>query len=66
MSMQVMMDVADGGPVPSSKISLRDVTKRHGTNVALDRITLDIPASTFFVVVGPSGCGKTTLLRMLA
>lgn len=48
------------------KISLRDVSKRHGAQLALDRITLDIPASTFFVVVGPSGCGKTTLLRMLA
>ena len=55
---------AQGSALP--KISLRDVTKRHGDSVALDRITLDIPASTFFVVVGPSGCGKTTLLRMLA
>jgi NitT/TauT family transport system ATP-binding protein len=60
-------------PVPSleqsvaaAKICLRDVSKRHGEQLALDKITLDIPASTFFVVVGPSGCGKTTLLRMLA
>ncbi|MDR6662988.1 NitT/TauT family transport system ATP-binding protein [Tardiphaga robiniae] len=58
--------IGDSGPVPAPKISLRDVTKRHDTQLALDRITLDIPASTFFVVVGPSGCGKTTLLRMLA
>ena len=55
---------AQGNALP--KISLRGVTKRHGASVALDSITLDIPASTFFVVVGPSGCGKTTLLRMLA
>jgi len=52
--------------VGTSKISLRDVSKRHGRQLALDKITLDIPTSTFFVVVGPSGCGKTTLLRMLA
>lgn len=52
--------IGDSGPVPAPKISLRDVTKRHDTQLALDRITLDIPASTFFVVVGPSGCGKTT------
>lgn len=58
--------IGNSGPVPVPKISLRDVTKRHDTQLALDRITLDIPASTFFVVVGPSGCGKTTLLRMLA
>ena len=48
------------------KIGLRDVSKRHGAQLALEKITLDIPASAFFVVVGPSGCGKTTLLRMLA
>jgi NitT/TauT family transport system ATP-binding protein len=59
-------ELPDGGQAPAPKISLRDVTKRHDTQLALDRITLDIPASTFFVVVGPSGCGKTTLLRMLA
>ena len=52
--------------VADAKISLCDVSKRHGGQLALDKITLDIPASTFFVVVGPSGCGKTTLLRMLA
>ncbi|WP_441243049.1 ABC transporter ATP-binding protein [Tardiphaga sp. 768_D3_N2_1] len=60
------VELPDGGQAPASKISLRDVTKRHDQHLALDRITLDIPASTFFVVVGPSGCGKTTLLRMLA
>src|SRR6218665_2427812 len=58
--------LGDGGQASAPKISLRDVTRRHNTQLALDRITLDIPASTFFVVVGPSGCGKTTLLRMLA
>lgn len=66
MATQVSTDVAERGALPSPKISLRDVTKRHGASVALDRITLEIPASTFFVVVGPSGCGKTTLLRILA
>jgi NitT/TauT family transport system ATP-binding protein len=57
---------SESGIAPAPKISLRGVTRRHGAKLALDRITLDIPASTFFVVVGPSGCGKTTLLRMLA
>lgn len=66
MAEQATTNMPDGGLAASPKISLRDVTKRHGSSTALDRITLDIPASTFFVVVGPSGCGKTTLLRMLA
>ncbi|MET0221067.1 MAG: ABC transporter ATP-binding protein [Tardiphaga sp.] len=66
MTVQATTSALGEGRTPSPKISLRDVTRRHGASVALDRITLDIPASTFFVVVGPSGCGKTTLLRMLA
>jgi NitT/TauT family transport system ATP-binding protein len=39
---------------------------RHGPFTAVDDLTLDIAAGTFFVIVGPSGCGKTTLLRMAA
>jgi NitT/TauT family transport system ATP-binding protein len=49
-----------------AKIVLRDVCKRHGSFLALDRISLEIPAGNFFVIVGPSGCGKTSLLRTLA
>jgi NitT/TauT family transport system ATP-binding protein len=48
------------------KIKLREISKRHGQYLALDRISLDIPAGSFCVIVGPSGCGKTTLLRILA
>jgi len=32
--------------------------------LALDRISLDIPAGRFVAVVGPSGCGKSTLLHL--
>ncbi len=39
---------------------------RSGAFTAVEELTLDIPAGTFFVIVGPSGCGKTTLLRMAA
>ncbi len=34
--------------------------------VALDDVSLEIPAHEFCVVVGPSGCGKTTLLNTIA
>ena len=36
------------------------------TRPAVDRISLEIPAGEFLVLVGPSGCGKSTTLRMLA
>ena len=34
--------------------------------LALDSVSLTIPAGQFVAVVGPSGCGKTTILNMLA
>ena len=51
---------------PAPKIRMTAVSKRHGSHLALDRLTLNIEEGCFFVVVGPSGCGKTTLLRLLA
>ncbi len=52
------------------KIRIRDLGKqfdtRAGRVTALDKVSLDIPAGCFFMIVGPSGCGKTTLLRILA
>jgi spermidine/putrescine transport system ATP-binding protein len=43
-----------------------DCTKRFGDFVAVDDLTLTIPAGSFFALLGPSGCGKTTTLRMVA
>jgi len=34
--------------------------------VALDRVSIDVPAGRFVSVIGPSGCGKSTLLRLVA
>jgi multiple sugar transport system ATP-binding protein len=43
-----------------------NVTKRFGSSVAVDELTLEIEDGEFVVLLGPSGCGKTTSLRMLA
>jgi multiple sugar transport system ATP-binding protein len=50
-----------------STVGLRDVSKvfPDGT-VAVDRLSLDIDAGEFMVLLGPSGCGKSTILRMIA
>ncbi len=46
-------------------IRLENVTKRYGETLAVDSLTLDIPAGEVCVLIGPSGCGKTTTLRMM-
>ena len=46
-------------------VSCRGLTKRYGDVLALDALTLDVPAGTVFGILGPNGAGKTTLLRLL-
>jgi multiple sugar transport system ATP-binding protein len=53
-----------GGGV--GNLALRGVSKRFGSTVVLDDISLEIGADEFLVVLGPSGCGKSTLLRVIA
>jgi len=47
-------------------VQIRDLSKRFGDAVAVDRVSLDIARGELFAILGSSGCGKTTLLRMLA
>lgn len=49
-----------------ANVILRDVVKRFGEVIAVNRVTLNIADQEFLVLVGPSGCGKTTTLRMIA
>ena len=55
---------------PAIGVSLRDVSLRFGGPVtglvALDGMSLEVPAGSFTVIIGPNGCGKSTLLRLVA
>ena len=50
----------------AAHVILREITKRFGQVVAVDRLNLEIPRGQCISFLGPSGCGKTTTLRMLA
>ena len=52
--------------VPRFDVELVAVTKRYGETLAVDRISLRIPRSSYCCLLGPSGCGKTSTLRMIA
>lgn len=47
-------------------VELRDVYKAFGEVEAVDGISLQIPAGTFYGLVGPNGAGKTTTLSIIA
>ena len=46
-------------------ISLQNLTKRFGTQTAVNGLTLDIPAGQIVGLLGPNGAGKSTTLKML-
>ena len=50
----------------SGDLVLAGLTKRFGSFVAVDDLSLTVPQGAFFALLGPSGCGKTTTLRMVA
>ncbi len=45
---------------------LRAVSHRYGRTVALDNVSIDIPARCMVGVIGPDGVGKSTLLALIA
>jgi ABC-2 type transport system ATP-binding protein len=47
-------------------VTIRGVSKRFDTLVALDSVDLDILAGEIFALLGPNGAGKTTLISIVA
>ena len=48
-----------------SVIQLRNITKRYGTQTALDNVSLKVPPGVVCALLGENGAGKTTAIRIL-
>jgi sulfate transport system ATP-binding protein len=47
-------------------IEAHNISKRFGDFVALDDVSVEVPAGSLTALLGPSGGGKSTLLRIIA
>lgn len=50
----------------SPAVGLKDVTKRYGNLISLDKINLSVERGEVFGLIGPDGSGKSTLYKILA
>jgi ABC-type multidrug transport system ATPase subunit len=58
----VSPSVTDGYPLA---ISTEGLTRRFGTHVAVNEVSLTVPQGAVYGFLGPNGSGKTTTIRLL-
>ena len=46
-------------------VAFHHATKRFGSSIAVDDVSVAVEEGSFVTVIGSSGCGKTTLLKMV-
>jgi ABC-2 type transport system ATP-binding protein len=46
-------------------IELHEVSKRYGSTLAVDRLSLSLAPGELFAFLGPNGAGKTTTIKMI-
>src|SRR4051812_45512555 len=51
--------------MPAPLVAMRDITRRFGSTLANDRVSLELFPGEIHALVGENGAGKTTLMRVL-
>ena len=46
-------------------VSLKDISKRYGDQLALDKLNLEISKGEIVGLIGPNGAGKSTLMKII-
>lgn len=46
-------------------VNIQDVTKTYGKHLAVNHLSLAVPAGSLYGFIGPNGSGKTTTIRMI-
>jgi multiple sugar transport system ATP-binding protein len=49
-----------------AEVTLQQISKSFGSQVALKDVSLTVPDGSFVVLLGPTGAGKTTILRLVS
>lgn len=49
----------------ASMIQAKNIGKRYGNDVILERVNVNVEEGEFITLVGASGCGKSTFLKMI-
>lgn len=52
--------------IANSALVIKDLTKKFGTQYAVNHISFAVPKGSFYGLVGPNGAGKTTTISMVA
>ena len=47
-------------------VTAQDLTQRYGATIALENVSLELPAGQMVGLLGPDGVGKSTLLDLIA